>query len=344
MTISTEIIQTLVNRQALTPDQMYDVIQSITQGKSTQAQIAGFIVALSMKGETTEEISAAVSSMRDHSQTIELAKSHLVDIGGTGGDGQQTFNISTTSAFVVAAAGGKVAKHGTRSISSRCGSADLLEQAGVNLSLSPIQVQTCVETLGIGFLFAPNYHPALKNSHSARTELGIRSIFNILAPLLNPANAPHLLLGVYDKSLCLALAKVCHKLGCRHVLVVHAEDGLDEISIGAPTFVAELNRGDIHTYTIKPEEFGIPRSGLEAITVSNSIESFELFNAVLEDQASPARDIVILNAGAAIYAADLCESLHDGMTRARVALSSGRALQLFQQFKQWSLEAIPDLA
>ena len=336
MTITTDIIRHLVNRKALSPEEMREVMQSIIEGQASQAQMAGFIVALSMKGETTEEITSALSVMRESIQRIELPLDNLVDIVGTGGDGQRTFNISTTSAFVVAAAGGIVAKHGTRSVLSRCGSADLLELAGVNLNLTAEEVQTCVSEIGIGFLFAPNYHPALKHTLVTRSQLGIRNIFNILAPLVNPAGAPHLLLGVYDKSLCLSLAKVCHKIGCRHVLVVHADDGLDEISSTSPTLVAELNRGEIHTYTIKPEDFGITRSSIDHLIVNNPAESVEKFMSVLRDEASPARDIVLLNAGAAIYAADLCESLHDGITRARVALSSGRALAIFEELKQFS--------
>lgn len=335
MTISTDIIRTLVNRTALTTEQMTAVMQSIMDGEASQAKIAAFITALSMKGATTEEISAAATFMRQFSQRIELPKKNLVDIVGTGGDGQKTFNISTTSAFLVAAAGGKVAKHGTRSVLSQCGSADVLEHAGINLNLSPTQVQACVRDLGIGFLFAPNYHPILKNTLSVRKQLGFRNIFNILAPLVNPAGAAHLLLGVYDKSLCLTLAKVCHKMGCQHVLVVHAEDGQDEISSCSPTFVAELNRGEIHTYTIKPEDFGIRRGNIRDLAVNNATESYERLLSVLRNEESPARDIVLLNAGAAIYAANLCENLNDGITRARVALSSGRALSLFEELKRY---------
>lgn len=336
MSIDAPLIRKLTERKDLEADEIHAVIDSIVTGSASESQIAAFIAAMSMKGETTEEVSAAVKAMRAHSSHIDIDCEHLVDIVGTGGDGQQTFNISTTSAFVVAAAGGNVAKHGTRSVLSTCGSADLLELAGVNLDLSPSQVHQCVEKIGIGFLFAPNYHPALKNTLATRQALGIRSLFNILAPLLNPAGAKHQLLGVYKKSWCLVLAKVLHKLGSEHVLVVHADDGLDEISINAPTFVAELNHGEIRTYTITPEEFGLSRQSLSSLTVSNPAESVELFLSVLQNRNCAARDIVILNAGAAIYAANCCESLAQGIELARDALTCGKAESIFFELKALS--------
>ncbi|WP_054774427.1 anthranilate phosphoribosyltransferase, partial [Methylogaea oryzae] len=261
---------------------------------------------------------------------------HLIDTCGTGGDASNTFNISTTCAFVVAAAGGKVAKHGNRSFSSVCGSADVLEAAGVNLDLTPDQVKLCIEQVGVGFLFAPRHHGAMKHAIGPRRELGVRTIFNLLGPLTNPAGASHQLVGVYNEALVDKFARVLQKLGSQHVLVVNAEDGLDEISLGAPTRVAELRHGRIERYTIAPEQFNIPRAALRSLAVDSAAASLKLMLAVLDGQAGPARDIVLLNAAAAIYAADLVDTLAHGITVAEDVIDSGAARQKLDELVTFS--------
>jgi anthranilate phosphoribosyltransferase len=248
-----------------------------------------------------------------------------VDIVGTGGDSANTFNISTASTFVVAAAGGIVAKHGNRSVSSKSGSADLLEAAGVNLELTPQQVEQCIEQIGVGFMFAPLHHSAMKHAIGPRREMGVRTIFNVLGPLTNPAGAPNQLLGVFSDELVEPLAEVLKALGSNHVLVVHSEDGMDEISIAAPTKVAELRNGAITTYTITPEQFGIERGDINALTVDSAQQSLAIVKRVLDNESGPARDIVVLNAGAAIYAADLVDSLEAGINKAQEVIASGAA-------------------
>jgi anthranilate phosphoribosyltransferase len=294
-----------------------------------------------MKGETVEEITAAAQIMRELVTPVSVENQHLVDIVGTGGDGMNTFNISTTSAIVVAAAGGKVAKHGNRSVSSQSGSADVLEALGVNINLNSEQVSECVNKLGIGFMFAPLHHSAMKYAIGPRREMGVRTIFNLLGPLTNPANASTQLLGVFSKAWVEPIAEVLKRLGSEHVLVVHSEDGLDEISIAAPTNVAELRNGSIKTYSITPEEFGFNRTSLNEIQVHSIDESLAMVNSVLDNQASSARDIVILNAGAAIYAADLTDNLSAGITTAQEVLNNGAAreklaawVELTQTFKE----------
>jgi len=254
-----------------------------------------------------------------------------VDIVGTGGDATNTFNVSTASTFVVAAAGGTVAKHGNRSVSSKSGSADLLEAAGVNLDLTPEQVAQCIGQVGVGFMFAPKHHSAMKHAIGPRKEMGVRTIFNVLGPLTNPADAPNQLLGVFADELVEPLAAVLHKLGSHHVLVVHAEDGMDEISIGAPTRVAELKQGIIETYTITPEEFDVPRADISQLAVDSAEQSLAMVRAVLNGQPGPARDIVMLNAGAAIYAADLANSLEAGIRRADTMIATGKALEKLER-------------
>jgi anthranilate phosphoribosyltransferase len=253
----------------------------------------------------------------------------MIDTCGTGGDGANTFNISTTCAFVVAAAGGQVAKHGNRSVSSRCGSADVLEAAGVNLQLSAAQVEQCVNDLGVGFLFAPNYHGAMKHTSTVRRDMGVRTLFNLLGPLANPANAPHQLIGVFSQHWLEPMAQVLKKLGSQHVLVVNADDGLDEISIAAPTQVAELKDGSVSSYSITPEQFGLPRASLSELAINDVAESLAIVNAVLNNQAGAALDIVRLNAGAAIYAANLSDSLAAGITKAAEVIASGAAKAKF---------------
>jgi anthranilate phosphoribosyltransferase len=318
-------LKLVIQRQDLTAEQMTAVMTQIMTGKATPAQIGGFLIGLSMKGETVTEIAAAASVMRSLATPVEIQGEHVVDTCGTGGDGASTFNVSTASAFVVAAAGAKVAKHGNRSISSSSGSADVLEAAGVNLELTPDKVKHCVDTVGVGFMFAQKHHGAMKHAIGPRREMGVRTVFNLLGPLTNPAKAAHQVLGVFDKNWVKPMAEVLQKLGSEHVLVVHAEDGLDEISIGAETHVAELKNGEITTYTIKPEDFGMQRSDITQLTVSDANQSLDLIKTIFSGEAGPARDIVVLNAGAAIYAANLTDNLNAGIEMAKQAIDSGAA-------------------
>lgn len=321
----------LLNGKDLEPAQMKALILTIMSGEATPAQIGAILIALRAKGETVEEVTAAAEVMRELSIQVKAEGDHLIDTCGTGGDGAHTFNISTTAAFVVAAAGGKVAKHGGRSVSSSTGSADVLEAAGVNLDLTPEQVGRCIEQIGIGFLFAQRHHGTMKHAVGPRREIGVRTLFNLLGPLSNPAGAPNQLLGVYARQWVEPMARVLQKLGARHVLVVHAEDGLDEISIASPTYVAELQDGRITTYTITPERFGVPRSPLDTLTVDSAAASLGLMRSVLDNQPGPARDIVVLNAGAAIYAANLVSSLEVGFERAKVAIADGSARRKLEE-------------
>lgn len=319
-------IQTVVERIDLTDAEMTRVMELIMTGEATPAQIGGFLIGLRMKGETVEEVAAAASVMRDLATRVEVAdRSHLVDIVGTGGDGMQTFNVSTTSCFVLAAAGGRVAKHGNRSVSSSSGSADVLEAAGVRLDLSPEQVARCIEEVGVGFMFAPLHHSAMKHAIGPRREMGVRTIFNVLGPLTNPAGAPNQLLGVFADSWVRPLAEALQRLGSRHVMVVHSEDGLDEISIAAPTRVAELRDGAISEHSIAPEDFGISRGRIEDIRVANAEESLRMMLDVLDGKPGAARDIVQLNAGAAIYIGGLADDLGAGIARAGEVIDSGAA-------------------
>ncbi len=316
----------LIDRRDLSHDEMETVMRQIMGGDATAAQIGGFLIALRMKGETVDEITGAARVMRALATPVTVQGEHVVDTCGTGGDGAGVFNISTASAFVVAAAGGQVAKHGNRSVSSTTGSADLLEAAGVNLTLTAEQVGRCVEELGVGFMFAPAHHGAMKHAIGPRREMGVRTVFNVLGPLTNPAGAPNQVLGVFSRELVRPLAEVLQRLGSRHVLVVHAADGLDEISIAAPTYVAELKDGRIEEYTLTPEQFGLTRQGLETLVVSDAASSLALVRNVLAGNKGPAADIVQLNAGAAIYAAGLTASLEAGVVQAGAVLASGAAL------------------
>ncbi|BCX81684.1 anthranilate phosphoribosyltransferase [Methylomarinovum caldicuralii] len=320
----------------LTAAEMRALMRRILAGDTTPAQTAALLVALRAKGESVDEIAAAAEVLRKKAVRIEVAGDHLIDTCGTGGDGLDTFNVSTTAAFIVAAAGAQVAKHGNRSVSSRSGSADVLEAAGVNLDLTPQQVKRCIEAVGIGFLYAPQHHSALRQVAPVRRELGIRTLFNLLGPLLNPAGAPHQLLGVFAARYLEPLARVLGRLGSRHVLVVHADDALDEISLAAPTRVAELKHGQVRSYRIEPEQFGIPRSPLETIQVASVAESLEVMRRVLAGEAGPAADIVVLNAGAAIYAADLAPDLEAGIERARRLQRSGAGLKKLEALIDWS--------
>lgn len=318
-------IRRVLENQDLTRDEMTQVMRLIMTGEATQAQIGGFLVGLRMKGETVDEITAAASVMRELATGVKVEGDHVVDIVGTGGDAANTFNISTASTFVVAAAGGTVAKHGNRSVSSKSGSADLLEAAGVNLDLNAEQVAQCIKEIGVGFMFAPLHHSAMKHAIGPRKEMAVRTIFNVLGPLTNPAGAPNQLLGVFSEELVEPLAEVLKALGSNHVLVVHSEDGMDEISIAAPTKVAELKNGEITTYTISPAQFGIATGKLEELAVDGAEESLAIVKQVLDNTSGAARDIVVLNAGAAIYAADLVDSLEAGVKKAQEAISSGTA-------------------
>lgn len=318
-------IRAVTEGNNLTADQMTAVMRLIMTGDATQAQIGGFLIGLRMKGETVDEITAAASVMRELATPVNVSGDHIVDTCGTGGDASGAFNISTASAIVVAAAGGKVAKHGNRSISSKSGSADVLEAAGVSLDLNADQVAQCVEEIGVGFMFAPKHHGAMKHAIGPRKEMGVRTIFNVLGPLTNPAGAPNQVLGVFSDQWLEPLAEVLGRLGSRHVLVVHSEDGMDEISIGAPTHVAELRDGEVHRYTITPEQFAMKRTPILQIAVGSAEESLALIKRVFEDEHGPARDIVVLNAGAAIYAAGLAGSLETGVTMACEAIAKGAA-------------------
>ncbi len=320
-----EAIKAVTERQNLSHDQMIAVMRLIMTGAATPAQIGGFLIGLRMKGETVEEIAAAAEVMRELAHTVDVSGKHIVDIVGTGGDGAHTFNISTASCFIVAAAGGKVAKHGNRSVSSKSGSADLLEAAGVSLDLTPEQVEQCIERIGVGFMFAPKHHSAMKHAIGPRKEMAVRTIFNVLGPLTNPAGAPNQLLGVFSKDLVEPLANVLKSLGSQHVMVVHAEDGLDEISIASDTFVAELKDGEVNSWVIKPEDFSCARGNLNDLRVEDAQQSLAMIHDVLANKEGPALDIVALNAGAALYVAGLADSMAAGVTQAREVIASGKA-------------------
>jgi len=320
-------IQAVINRQDLSRDDMRKVMRHIMTGEATPAQIGGFLVGLRMKGETIEEIAAAAEVMRELAHKVDVSGDHIVDIVGTGGDDSHTFNISTASCFVVAAAGGKVAKHGNRSISSKSGSADLLEAAGVNLDITPEQVEQCIEQVGVGFMFAPKHHGAMKHAIGPRREMAVRTIFNVLGPLTNPAGAPNLVMGVFSEELVEPLAHVFKALGSHHVMVVHSDDGLDEISIAANTKVAELKDGEITSWEVNPDDYDCKADNLDELKVENAEQSLELVCSVLTNKPGPARDIVMLNAGAAIYVAGLADSMSEGVTLARKAIESEAAAE-----------------
>ena len=321
-----EAIKAVISKQNLNEGEMHDVMNSIMTGQTTDAQIGAFLVGLSMKGETIEEITASAKVMRALATSVELSSNdYLVDTCGTGGDGLGLFNISTASAFVVAAAGGKVAKHGNRSISSKSGSADVLEAAGINLNISPELISQCIEEIGLGFMFAPAHHSAMKHAIGPRKELAVRTIFNVLGPLTNPAKAPNQIMGVYDKSLVEPIANVLKGLNSRHIMVVHSEDGLDEFSIANSTYVAELKDNNISTYTIHPRDFGLEEGNLDSIKAENAEQSLALINEAFSGKKGVARDIIALNAGAAIYVSGLVNSFDEGVTQANQILSDGSA-------------------
>ena len=331
-----QVLPSVIEQQDLAGEQMSAVMHEIMSGKTGPAQMAAFLTALRMKGETVTELSAAASVMRELSTRVEVSADFLVDTCGTGGDAKGTFNISTAAAFAVAAAGGSVAKHGNRSVSSKSGSADVLETAGVNLELTPGQVAQCIEELGVGFLFAPAHHSAMKHAVGVRRDLGVRTMFNLLGPLTNPAGAPNQLLGVFAGQWVEPLAQVLHRLGSQHVLVVHAEDGLDEISISGETEVAELKAGEVTRYRISAAQFGIDPYSLDDLRVQDSQQSLSMVKAALSGKVNAAAEIVRLNAGAALYACDRARTLEEGVEMAASVLSSGAAWKKFQQYVEYT--------
>src|SRR5690349_13587246 len=328
-----EAIQRTVEHREIFHDEMLHIMRQIMRGELSQAQIAGFIVGLRVKKETVGEIAAAAQVMREFATMVPLKDyKHVVDVVGTGGDGAHTFNISTAATFVAAAAGARVAKHGNRSVSSRSGSADVLEALGAKLDLTPAQIAQSVEKVGVGFMFAPSHHPAMKHAAVVRKELGVRTIFNILGPLTNPAGAQNQLMGVFHTDLVGIQTRVLQRLGARHVMVVYGRDGLDEISISGETLVGELVNGEIREYEIHPSQFGLEVYDRRAIQVTSVDESKQMILAVLENQPGPALNIVLLNAGAALYVAGVAKSLADGIERARKAVASGAARKKLDEF------------
>ncbi len=335
-----EVLGQLLERHDLTQEAMLGVMRQVMGGELTQAQISAFLIALRAKGETVDEIAAAAMVMRELSTKVDIQdRSHLIDTCGTGGDGIQTFNVSTVSAFVAAAAGAKVAKHGGRSVSSTCGSADVLEALGVNVNQTPQQVAASVNGIGIGFMFAPNHHSAMKHAAPVRRELGVRTLFNLLGPMTNPANARRQIMGVFDQSLTAKLAKVLQQLGSEHVLVVHGADGMDEISFTGDTFVAELKNGQVKEYRINPAQLGLELHALKDIQIQNAEESKAMILAVLNGKPGAARDIVLMNAGAAIYVSGLVDTMQAGVVKAGAVIDSGAALEKLHQLISYSNQA-----
>ena len=328
-----QAIAKLVERQDLDADEMTAVMRAVMGGEATDAQIGGLLVALRMKGETIDEIRAAAGVMRELATRVDVPREGLVDTCGTGGDASGTFNISTASALVAAAAGVRVAKHGNRSVSSRSGSADVLETLGVSLELGPDAVATCIQEVGVGFLFAPAHHGAMRHAIGPRRELGVRTLFNVLGPLANPAGAPNQVLGVFSADWLRPLAEGLKGLGSEHVMVVNAEDGLDEISIGAPTRVAELRDGEITEYTLRPEDVGLTTAALDTVRVADVAASAAMLRDVLAGTPGPARDIVLLNAGAAIFVGGGAPSLEAGVRRAAEVIDSGAARERLEQLQ-----------
>jgi anthranilate phosphoribosyltransferase len=326
----------LVAREDLSRAEMAVVMRQVMSGEASDAQIGGLLVALRMKGETTQEIAGAAEVMRDLATPVVVSEEHLVDLVGTGGDGANLFNVSTASSFVVAAAGARVAKHGNRSVSSTSGSSDVLEQFGVPLDLSPEQVARSIDAVGVGFMFAPAHHSAMRHAIGPRRELGMRTLFNILGPLTNPAGVKRQVIGVFSPELCLPMAQVLEALGSVHAMVVHSDDGLDEISIAAGTLVAELRDGDISSYHITPEEFRIKRQDLDGLAVSSAAASADLIRRALngadDEAAHKAATMLALNAGATIYVSGVAATLADGIAMADDVLASGQAAEKMRQF------------
>ena len=332
-----QAIKLIVSKKDLTEEQMLDVMNDIMTGKTTDSQIGGFLIGLAIKGESVQEITAAAKVMRAMANNVIVKDNNfLIDTCGTGGNGLNLFNISTACAFVTTAAGAKVAKHGNRAVSSKSGSADLLEEAGININISAENVSKCIEKIGIGFMFAPNHHNAVKHVINPRRELNTRTIFNILGPLTNPAKVPNQIIGVYDKKLVNPIANVLKSLGTKNAMVVHSYDGLDEISIAADTFVAELRNGKISNYTINPNDFGLELGNLEDIEIKDSKESLALIKQALNGEKGTAKDIIALNAGAAIYVANIESSLQSGINNAIKILDNGLAYQKLNDLIKFS--------
>ena len=327
-----EALQRTIEHREIFHDEMLHIVRLIMGGELSPVMTAALITGLRVKKESIGEITAAAQVMREFSTKVHIAdKTHLVDIVGTGGDGSNTFNISTCSMFVAAAAGAKISKHGGRGVSSKSGSADVLESLGININLPPEAIARSVAEVGIGFMFAPNHHPAMKNVAPIRKELGIKTIFNILGPLTNPAGAPHILMGVFHPDLVGIQVRALQRLGAEHAVVVYGRDGMDEVSLGAATLVGELRNGEIREYEIHPEDFGMPMASNRALRVESPEQSRTMLLGVLDNEAGAARDIVILNAGAALYAANVAESMVAGVTLARKAIESGAARQKLDQ-------------
>jgi anthranilate phosphoribosyltransferase len=339
-----EALQRTIEHREIFHDEMLHLMRLIMSGEMSPVMMAAFITGLRVKKETIGEITAAAQVMREFSTKVNVPdKTHLVDIVGTGGDGSHTFNISTCSMFVAAAAGAKVSKHGGRSVSSKSGSADVLESLGININLSPEAIARCIEAVGIGFMFAPNHHPAMKNVAPIRRELGIKTIFNILGPLTNPASAPNILMGVFHPDLVGIQVRALQRLGAEHAVVVYGRDGMDEVSLGAATMVGELKGGEITEYEIHPEDFGLTMASNRALRVETPEESRAMLTAVLERPDDPAiraaRDIVALNAGVALYAANVCEDMAEGIALAQRALDSGAAAKKLRAFGEFTQSA-----
>ena len=321
-----EALQRAIEHREIFHDEMLHIMRLIMSGEMSPVMMAALLTGLRVKKETIGEITAAAQVMREFSTKVHVADTtHLVDIVGTGGDGAHTFNISTCSMFVAAAAGAKISKHGNRSVSSKSGSADVLESLGVNIQLTPEQIAQCIARTGIGFMFAPNHHPAMKNVAPVRKELGVRTLFNILGPLTNPASAPNILMGVFHPDLVGIQVRAMERLGAEHALVVYGRDGLDEVSLGAATLVGELKDGTVREYDLHPEDFGLAMVSTRALRVETPEQSRAMLLAVLDDEAGPARDVVVFNSGVALYAANVATTIEEGMARARQAIASGAA-------------------
>ncbi len=322
-----------IDHREIFHDEMLSLVRRIMSGDMSPVMMAAVLVGLRVKKETIGEITAAAQVMREFSSKVEVAdRTNLVDIVGTGGDGSHTFNISTCSMFVAAACGARVSKHGNRSVSSKSGSADVLEALGLPLTLSPQQIAASIEATGIGFMFAPNHHPAMKNVAPVRKELGIRTIFNILGPLTNPANAPNILMGVFHPDLVGIQVRALQRLGAEHAVVVYGKDGMDEVSLGAATMVGELKDGEVREYEIHPEDFGFTMASNRALRVETPAQSKAMLESVLADEPGPARDIIVFNAGAALYAANVAATLEAGIAQAREAIALGRARAKLDEF------------
>ncbi len=335
-----EALQRTIEHREIFHDEMLKLMRMIMNGELTPVMTAALITGLRVKKETIGEITAAAQVMREFSTKVVVPDTaHLVDIVGTGGDGSSTFNISTCSMFVAAAAGAKTAKHGGRSVSSKSGSADVLESLGANIHLTPVQIAQCLQDVGIGFMFAPNHHPAMKNVAPVRKELGVRTIFNILGPLTNPAGAPNILMGVFHSDLVGIQVRALQRLGAEHALVVYGRDGMDEISLGAATLVGEVKNGHLTEYEIHPEDFGMQMASNRSLRVDTPEQSMAVVRAVLDNEAGAPRDIVILNAGVALYAANVASSIEEGIALARNAIESGAAKSKLAQFVAFTQKA-----